>query len=340
MKALKYIAFILLILFIGLSIFIAVQPNAFDFNRSRLIKAPVSLVFDKVNDYKSWPEFSPWIEQEPNATLTYLEKTSGEDAGYGWEGEILGIGNMETISVDKNKAINQKINFIKPFESNSDINWAFEETAEGTKVTWAMSGKQDFITKAYTAFMGSIEENTAKDFNRGLFKLDSIIQVDMKRYSVAIDGITEYGGGFYMYKTTSANSKNISKVMAKQYGEIMKYMSQNGVVQAGMPFTIYNEMNSENGNVIMSQAIPIQNKVDVLGDSQILCGYIPKTKALKITLKGNYTYLSNAWKKARSLLSKNNLEQSDIKPFEIYQTDPGNYPNPADWITEIYIPLK
>ena len=39
-------------------------------------------------------------------------------------------------------------------------------------------------------------------------------------------------------------------------------------------------------------------------------------------------------------LVKNNLEQSEEKPFEIYTTDPGNYPNPADWITEIYIPIK
>ena len=95
----------------------------------------------------------------------------------------------------------------------------------------------------------------------------------------------------------------------------------------------------ENG-IIMSQAIPVQNKVTVTGDSNVLCGYIPKTKVLKTTLKGNYTNLTKAWEVTMKHLAENNMEQSDILPFEIYQTDPGKVPNPADWVTEIYIPIK
>ena len=39
-------------------------------------------------------------------------------------------------------------------------------------------------------------------------------------------------------------------------------------------------------------------------------------------------------------VAENNLVQSELKPFEIYTTDPGDFPNPADWITEIYIPIE
>ena len=53
----------------------------------------------------------------------------------------------------------------------------------------------------------------------------------------------------------------------------------------GMPFTIYQEMNMEDGTVIMSNAIPVSQKIDITDDSGILCGYIPKTKVLKTTLK-------------------------------------------------------
>ena len=92
--------------------------------------------------------------------------------------------------------------------------------------------------------------------------------------------------------------------------------------------------------VIMSNGIPVSEKVTITDDSGVLCGYIPKTKVLKTTLKGNYTNLSKAWTESMNYLAENNLEQSDIKPFEIYTNDPGDFPNPADWITEIYIPLK
>ncbi|MCB4809436.1 GyrI-like domain-containing protein [Tamlana sp. 62-3] len=340
MKALKYILFLLLIVIIGLAIYIAVQPNSFSFSRSRIINAPKSLLFNKINDFKSWPSFSPWIEHEPEAKLTYGDTTSGVNASYAWNGNILGEGGMKTLSVEQNKSINQKIFFIKPFESESDINWTFENTNEGTKVTWAMSGKQDFMTKMYTTFAGSIEENTSPDFDRGLFKLDSIVTAEMKKFTIKIDGISEYGGGFYMYKTTSATKENISKIIGKQFGEIMSYMAQNNIVASGMPFTIYNDMNPENGGIIMSNAIPVLNKVTPTGDGQILCGYIPKTKVVKTTLKGNYTNLPKAWEQTMQYLAKNNLEQAAIPPFEIYTNDPGDFPNPANWITEIYIPIK
>ncbi|MGK0430400.1 MAG: hypothetical protein ACJARX_002077, partial [Psychroserpens sp.] len=103
MKALKYILFLLLILFIGLAIYIAVQPNDFSFERSAVIKAPTPVVYD----YREWPRFSPWLEQDTAAVLTYKDKTSGIDAGYSWDGELLGIGSMQTIDVLKNKSIAQ-----------------------------------------------------------------------------------------------------------------------------------------------------------------------------------------------------------------------------------------
>lgn len=340
MKTFKYILFLLLIAIIGTAIYVAVQPSEYAFSRNRTIKAPISLVFNEVNDYKNWPTFSPWIEQEPDAQLTYGDKTSGVDGTYGWNGEILGEGNMTTLGVEDNKSITQKIQFIKPFESESNINWNFESTDEGTKVTWGMDGELDYMTKFILTFAGSIEESTGPDFERGLFKLDSILTTSMQKFSINIDGETEYGGGFYMYKTTAATGANISQIMGKQYGEIMGYMTKNNIASNGMPFTIYNEMNPENGNIIMSNAIPVMSKVKVEKDSEILCGFIPKIKTLKTTLKGNYTNLPKAWEAAMKHLAENGLEQADMPPFEIYTNDPGNFPNPADWVTEIYIPLK
>ena len=60
---------------------------------------------------------------------------------------------------------------------------------------------------------------------------------------------------------------------------------------------------------------------------------------MKIILKGNYTYLADAWDVALKHIADNNLVQSQEKPFEIYTNDPGDFPNPADWVTEIYIPI-
>ncbi|GAA4976985.1 SRPBCC family protein [Algibacter aquimarinus] len=339
MKAFKYILFLLLIAVIGLAIYIAVQPNSFEVTRTKTIKAPAAVVYNNVIDFKNWESWSSWAEEDTDMIFTLPEQTSGVNASYSWEDED-GIGTMKNTEAVPNKSIKQVMQFAD-FPS-SDVTWEFNPNEDGTTdVTWTISGKDlPFDFKAFSALMGGMEKQIGPHYERSLAKLDSIVQQSMKVYSVNINGITEYGGGFFMYKTTSATNTNISQIMGKQYGEIMSYMAQNNIVANGMPLTIYNEMNAENGSVIMSNGIPIRDKVNVDSASEVLCGYIPKTKVLKTTLTGNYTNLTEAWIEAMSHLEKSNLEQSDIKPFEVYTNDPGNFPNPANWITEIYIPIK
>lgn len=339
MKSLKYIFFLILIAIIGLAIYIAVQPNEFEVSRTRAIKAPASVIYNNVIDFKNWEAWSSWVEADPDMKITLPEQTSGIGGSYTWQDKD-GVGTMKNIETVTNKSITQQMQFAD-FPS-SDVSWDFTPNEDGiTNVTWTISGKDlPFGFKAFATFMGGMEKQIAPHYERSLEKLDSIVQESMKVYTININGETEYGGGFYMYKTTSATSANISQIIGKQFGEIMSYMAKNNIISNGMPFTIYNEMNAENESVIMSNAIPVRDRINVDNASEILCGYTPKTKVIKTTLKGNYTNLSEAWEATMDYLTKNNLEQSNLKPFEIYTNDPGKFPNPADWITEIYIPIK
>lgn len=340
MKALKYILFLLLIGFIGLAIFVAVQPNEFNFSRSKVIKAPTSLIFNKVNNYKNWSSFSPWIELDPEATLTYGEKTSGIDGNYAWNGKIIGKGNMKTIDLEPNKTINQQIRFIKPFESESDINWIFETTEEGTKVTWNMTGKQDFSTKMYTTFFGSIEKNTAPSFERGLFKLDSVIKAGMKKYNIKINGISQHSGGYYLYNTTSCKITELEAKTTQMLSKVLQYATKNNINIAGAPYINYHKWDKDNNAAMFSCCIPTTEKIDS-SESDILTGQLPPFKAVKTTLKGDYDNLKEAWDKTMKYIQKNNLELTENGPMlETYLTNPNKTENPAEYITEIFIAVK
>ncbi|WP_397362152.1 SRPBCC family protein [Olleya sp. R77988] len=339
MKYLKYILFLLLIAIIAIAIYIAVQPNEFKVTRTKTIQAPASLIYNDVIDFKNWEDWNAWVEEKPEMTLTYPEQTKGVNGSYSWldEGET---GTMKNIETNPNKSIKQEMQFGE--HPKSDVLWQFKPNTDGsTDVTWTITGKEmSFGFKGYAAFKGGMDNIIGPYYERSLELLDRKVVESMKQHSFKIDGETEYGGGFYMYKTTSVTGTNISQVMGKQYGDIMGYMAKNNIVQAGMPFTIYNDMNPETGNIIMSQAIPVMNKVTVSDDSEVLCGFIPKTKVIKTTAKGNYTNLPKAWEAANKHIKDNNLIQSEIKPFEIYTTDPGKVPNPSNWVTEIYLPIK
>ena len=329
----------MLIVIIGGAIYIAVQPNEFEVTRTRTIKAPAAVIYNNVIDFKNWEAWSSWVEADPDMKITLSDQTKGINGSYSWEDKD-GVGTMKITETEPNVSIKQRMQFAE--FPPSDVNWKFNTNTDGsTDATWTISGKDlPFVFKMFSVLMGGMENQIGPHYERSLEKLDSIVVNSMKAFEVKVDGITEYGGGFYMYKTTSATGANISQVMAKQYGEIMAYMGQNNIASNGMPFTIYNDMTAQDGSINMSNAIPVKNKVNVERDSQVLCGYIPKTKALKTTLKGNYINLPKAWQETMAYIAENNLSQSNIKPFEIYTNDPGNFPNPADWVTEIYIPIE
>lgn len=338
MKTLKYLFFLLLIITIGFCIYVAVQPNSFEVSRTRTINAPAAVIYNNVIDFKNWESWSSWAEADDDMMIFLSEQTKGVDGSYSWKDKD-GVGYIKTVLATPNQSIEQEMQFAE--FPTSQVKWKFEMNTSGlTNVTWQISGIDlPFKFKVFSLLTGGMDSQIGPHYERSLEKLDSIVVNSMKVFSISIDGITEYGGGFYMFKTASASNTNISELMGKQYGELMTYMNQNNIKQNGMPFTIYNEIN-ENGDVIMSNAIPVRNRVIITGAFDILCGYMPKTKVLKTTLKGNYTNLEKAWQESMFYLKKNNMMQSNLKPFEVYTNDPDMYPNPANWITEIYIPIN
>ena len=339
MKYLKYILLLLLIIVVGGAIYIATLNNSYNIKRTKLIKAPVQVVFDNINDYKNWPSWSPWIEQDTLTQLTYGNKTSGVGASYTWKSDLIGEGNMETTEVIDNQSINQTITFVKPWESTSDIYWNFKPTDDGTEVTWGMKGNLDFMEKAYMTFSGGMDKQIGVDYERGLAKLDSVIQVNMKKYTITVNGLTAHSGGYYLYNTTSCSIDDMQSKMQELMPKVLAYIKKHNIPMAGAPFVLYLKYDTENNAVIFSCAAPVSDRV--ITDSQdIQTGILQPFNALKTTLKGNYTNLEEAWNTAMEYIDDKGLKEAEGKPYlEVYQTDPTNTPNPADWITEIYIPI-
>lgn len=312
MKFVKYLIFIILIFCIGFSIYIAVQPNTFKISKFNTIKAPARVIFETLKDSTTYSEWSNWL-------ATHIEESNFSENPF---------------------EIQQKITPSKLPHSYS--NWQLKPNGDGTtNVEWTLQADSvSFGNKVKAFFKGGYENLMDLNNDSSLDQLNDLVIKNMQVYRVTIDGITEYGGGFYMYKTTSSNASNISNTIAKQYADILNYMNSNTIPTSGMPFTIYLQRDFDNGDVIMSNAIPVNNQVIVTEDSNVLCGFMERTTAVKVTLKGNYTNLNEAWTKAYQYLKDKQLTASEMSPFEIYINDPGDNPNPAHWITEIYIPIK
>ncbi|MAM23388.1 MAG: AraC family transcriptional regulator [Croceibacter sp.] len=343
MKFLKYLFFLLLIVIIGASIYVATIDGDFQVEDSKVINAPASVIYNEINDLKTWEDWGPWKADDPNIVTSYPEKTVGVGASYSWTGDTAPDGRIETIDAIPNKSITQTMVMETPLgPSESTVYWTFEEVKEGTKVTWGMKGSQSFQDKAYWATQdGSYTQMLKPMFPKGLENINTVIETKMSEFSINVDGITQHSGGYYMYNTSASKISAIGTKMAEMMPQVFSYMQENNIPISGSPMTIYEQWDLANNTAIFSSAIPTTNQVITPNDSPILCGFMPSQKVVKTTLKGDYKNLKDAWGAANAYLEENSLEKMETsKDFEVYRTDPSADPNPANWVTEIYIPIK
>ena len=339
MKTFKYLLFLLLIIIIGFFIYIAVQPNSIEVSRTRTIKAPASVIYNNVIDFKNWETWSAWAETNNDVEISLPNQTKGINGAIFWE-DNNGTGTIKTTDAMPFSSIYQDMQ-ISNFPS-SNLNWKFKSNDDGsTNVTWTIAANQlSFNFKIKSVLMGNIEQEIGTHYERSLEKLDSVVVTDMKKYSIEINGITEHSGGFYIYNSTSSKIDNLKNTIDDLLPKVKKYAQENNIAISGFPFINYHSYDVENNAVMFSCCIPTTSRV-ITNQPDILTGQLEPFKTLKTTLKGNYTNLKEAWDMSMNYITNSGNSIADNGPMlEVYLNDSATITNPAEWITEIYIALK
>ncbi|MGS2740515.1 SRPBCC family protein [Sinomicrobium sp. M5D2P17] len=338
MKIIKYLFFLFLILVIGISIYIAIQPSSYHVSRTRVIQGHSPVVYNYVEDLKNWKDWMPWLEKNPDMAIKYGQTTRGIGAGFSWTDNKM-YGKLETISVTPYTHLEQKLTYDD--HEPAEVSWIFEPEGDATRLTWETTGNLDFKSKAYILYKGSMEENLGPELEQGLKKLDSVIQEDVKKYSISIDGITEQSGGFYLYTTTSSKISDSRKKIPERVNTIREYVTKHSISNIGIPFTYYYSRDEENNATIFSNGVFTSSKVITEPESDILTGEMPPFRALKVTLNGDTENLEEAWESAFAYLAERQISQDSTGPYlEFYPVDASHTLNPAKWITEIYVPVS
>ncbi len=169
---------------------------------------------------------------------------------------------------------------------------------------------------------------------------DENLQRKLKIYSIDSIGVVDYSGGFYLYESTSSKINNMNSKLMEIMEDIEKFVGDNNIRLTGSPFTIYHKFDQENGTTMFSVAYPIAERI-ISQDSNILTGYMERGTYFKAVLTGAYSNSKKAWEKTMfdaSGLKDHYLVESG-EPFEIYVNRPQDTPNPAELVTEIYIPV-
>ncbi len=168
LKIIGIIVVILVVAIVALLAYAATKPDTFTVKRADTIKAPPEKIFALINDFKNWPQWSPWESRDPALKRTYSGAAEGKGAKYAWEGNRqVGSGEMEIIDTAPPNKIIIKLDFIKPFEGHNVAEFTFAPQGRETNVIWEMRGPVPFIGKIMHVFM-DMDKMIGTDFATGL----------------------------------------------------------------------------------------------------------------------------------------------------------------------------
>ncbi len=173
---LKKTAPVIAALVAALVIIIATRPASFRVARSIRIAAPPEKVFAQVDDFRRRDAWSPWAKLDPNSRVGFSGAASGKGAVFSWEGNReVGKGRQEIIECEAPRHITISLEFEEPFQGKSLTGFTFEPESGGTRLTWEISGKNDFIAKAISLFM-DCETMIGPQFEKGLSNIKQLAE--------------------------------------------------------------------------------------------------------------------------------------------------------------------
>jgi uncharacterized protein YndB with AHSA1/START domain len=147
------------------------RPDTFKVQRSTSIKAPPEKIFALINDFRSWPSWSPYEHKDPGMKRTYSANPTGKGAVYEWDGNgNVGSGRITITDTAPPGKVMIDLDMLKPFPTHNLVEFDLEPQGDATSVTWSMRGQVPFLAKIVHVFV-NVDRMVGSDFAAGLANL-------------------------------------------------------------------------------------------------------------------------------------------------------------------------
>jgi hypothetical protein len=165
---------------------VAFQPSQFRVTRTVTMTAPPQAVFPHVNELRKWDAWSPWAKLDPNAKNSFEGPPAGTGAAMAWAGNNkVGEGRMTIIESRTSELVRFRLEFYKPMAGTCEAEFTFKPEGNQTVVSWSMSGKNNFMAKAFGLFM-NCEKMLGGQFEQGLVAMKSVVEAAPKLETSAL----------------------------------------------------------------------------------------------------------------------------------------------------------
>lgn len=156
-------------------IYAATRPDTFQVERSIEINASPETVYPHIADFRLWQAWTPY-DKDPAMKKTYGGAASSKGASYAWEGnKEVGKGDIAITDAAPPGKIEMELHMIEPFEGRNHVVFTLAPHRDATLVTWAIDGKNNFMSKIVCLFM-DMNKMIGGDFEKGLGRLKAVVE--------------------------------------------------------------------------------------------------------------------------------------------------------------------
>jgi effector-binding domain-containing protein len=335
MKILKIIGIIVGIIVAAILIVPLFAPSTAEVSVSTEISLEPGQIFPSVASFSHRAEWDPWLATDTTAESTFHSEPGYVGSTYSWEGDALGTGRMEVISVEEDESIESNLWFGDAKEP-SHIHWDFEQVDGGTQATWTFSQDTKYPFGRLGMMIGA--GFLKKSMEDGLARLKEYLeahppQVDpLGPISVttidAFDAMVAGGGG---------TSEEISQVIGDIYVKVLTAIRGQGLEISGPAFAQYLSWDETTGYSDFVAGFPVAGAGKSGGGVE--ARHFPEMKVIGALHTGSYDLFMDSYNKLEKYIEDNGIEIAG-SVFEFYKVGMYQDPDPAHWQTEIAFPMK
>jgi len=176
MRMFFYILLAFAVAVLALLAFASTRPDAFRVERRLRIAAPAERLWPLVGELRGFNRWNPYERKDPLIKGQYAGTASGIGSRYAWQSDKVGTGSLEITGQQPGRAVQMKLDFVKPFEAHNQAEFMLQPTPDGaTEVSWRMHGPANFMSKLIGVFM-DMDKMVGRDFEDGLQNLRHIAE--------------------------------------------------------------------------------------------------------------------------------------------------------------------
>ena len=318
-------------------------PRQVHIERAITIERPATMMFEILNSYRYFNEWSPWAKRDPKALFTISGPESGVGARMSWAGDpqLVGSGWQQIVASKPYEKINIKLDF--DAQGIADTGFTLVAKGAGTEITWFFDSDLtegvNFLDSFLARYFGLLFDRwVGGDYEAGLANLKAYAeslpvsdfsQLKIERVDVTAQRI------LYVTTNSSEDPADIALAMAAAYAELSEFMNQADIAISGQPMVITRAW--EEGSYQFDAAIPVDFiPPGLIGNVE--SGLSPEGPAVRAVHHGAYDQMMPTYTKLAAYISAHGLRQGQVS-WEHYITDPASSTQ-TDMITHVYIMLE